>query len=81
MKFTGKVIGTNNIFKSLDGSETNVELKFKKNKDYELTLGENSYYYEIYNFIFNEDSIDLEGWAGSKDNNFARLAIRVKPLS
>lgn len=81
MKFTGKVIGANKTFNSLMDSEIEGELIFIKNKEYALRfINGKKYIFEIYHFVFGENSIELEGWAGSKDNNFGRLALRIEPV-
>ena len=80
MKFTGKVIGTNKTFNSLMDSEIEGELIFIKNKEYALRFNDKKYIFEIYHFVFGENSIELEGWAGNKDNNFGRLALRIEPV-
>lgn len=80
MKFIGKVIGSNKTFNSLLDLEAEGELIFLKNKEYTLYFGDKKYIFEIYNFVFGENSIELEGWAGNKDNNFGRLALRIEPV-
>lgn len=80
MKFTGKVIDANKTFNSLMDSEIEGELIFIKNKEYALRFNDKKYIFEIYRFVFGANSIELEGWAGSKDNNFGRLALRIEPV-
>ena len=80
MKFIGKVTGTNKAFESLIDMESDGELSWVRGKDYQLNFGDKTLYFEVYNFLIGGNDIELEGWAGDKDNNFGRIAIKIQPL-
>ena len=79
MKGQIKVIGANELleeYKDLEGSGSLVSID---KAHYDLKIKEVRFYYQSYNCVITEDSIEFEGWAATKDGNVGRMGIRFTP--
>ena len=79
MKGQIKVIGANELleeYKDLEGSGSLISI----DKDhYDLKIKKVRFYYQSYNCVITEDSIEFEGWAATKDEKVGRMGIKFTP--
>lgn len=74
-----KVIGANELldeYRDLEGAGSLISID---KSHYELKIKEERFYYQCYDTIITEDSIELEGWAATKDEKVGRLGVRFTP--
>ena len=75
-----KVIGANELLEEYKDLEDSGSLLSIDEAHYELKIGEKRFYYQVYKIVITEDSIELEGWAATKENNVGRMGIKFTPL-
>lgn len=79
MKGQIKVIGANELleeYKDLEGAGSLISID---KAHYDLKIKKVRFYYQSYNCVIAEDSIEFEGWAATKDGNVGRMGIRFTP--
>jgi hypothetical protein len=74
-----KVIGTNDSLeehKDLEGAGSLISIDKTR---YDLKIKKVRFYYQSYNCVITEDSIEFEGWAATKGQKVGRMGIRFTP--
>jgi hypothetical protein len=74
-----KVIGANELLEEYKDLEDSGSLLSIDEAHYDLKIGEETFYYQIYKNVIAEDSIEFEGWAATKDEKVGRLGIKFTP--